>query len=255
MLDKADVVLAMDEEQQEQQRQQAAAAAAPSRAGSSEGGVAVSDASHDAPSGQHQGLQGPAAPRPLHRTDTGLSAGSASGSAAAVPLTRAEPGSGNGLPPGIASASRLESFASDAGSALSAAAAAAAAEAAGFPMLAPSVYVSAAPSVQLEPAGSDDADVAVLLEASSEGTIQLSILLPAAADAEGEDAGEEGAVGSESEGELPPELAGKRGGIGLGPHGLPCSLPPLLLACLPRLRPAASRCAAVHTSFAVLACD
>lgn len=248
VLDKADVVLAMDEELQEQQRQQvaAAAAAAASRAGGSEAGS--SEASDEGPfsSSDQQQKQGPAGARSLQRSDTGLSASSASGGTPAAPLGRAEPGSGSGLPPGITGTSRLASFASDTGSpmyaaAAAAAAAAVAAEGAAPSAVAPSVYVSAAPSVQLETAGSDDADVAVLLEATSGETVLLSILLPAAAEAEGEEAAAGAATGSDSEGELPPELAGKAVWGGL--QCVAC-LPPCLLSSrqTPAVQQPESRC-------------
>ena len=114
-------------------------------------------------------------------------------------------GGGSGsLPPGLSSSGRLASAASDLGSPSAEAAAAAAAAAASA-----SVYVSAAPSVQLEPAGSSgDADVAVLLEPAGDGSVQLSILLPAAEEGAGQGPGEEGAAESDSDSELPAELAG-----------------------------------------------
>ncbi|PSC75029.1 hypothetical protein C2E20_1867 [Micractinium conductrix] len=181
VLDKADAVLQMDGELQAQQVQQhpqqpgvaASSTSEPSEAGASEA----------AAGGAGEG-RAPQAPS-LSRSDTGLS-GAGSGSAGA--LGRAEPGSGSSsLPPGLGSVSRLESFASDQGSPRAATAAGA-----------PSVYVSAAPSVQLD---GGDADVAVLLEVMSEGRVQLSILLPAAAVLEGEDE-------DASDVELPEELAG-----------------------------------------------
>lgn len=181
VLDKADVVLAMDDEMQAQQAQQAAqqasAAAEPSEGGTSDAAPTDAAAAGAAAAG----------PRMLARSDTGTS----------------EPGSGGSLPPGIDSSGRMASNASqEAESPLAGATS-------GVP--APSLYVSAAPSVQLEAgeSGGGEADVAatVLLETLPDGTVQLSILLPAAAEQEGTAEGEE-EVEEESEGELPPELAG-----------------------------------------------
>lgn len=169
VLDKADVVLAMDAElaQQGQQAQQAA----------STGDAGVPD-----------GEAAAEARRALDRSDTGLSAGSTAGADSAS--------AASSLPSGLSSTGRMASTASQEAESLSAALAAAAAA----DTL--SVYVSAAASIQLEP----DGDVVVLLEATGKDSVQLSILLPAAdagTEADGDDAGS----GSEG-GELPPELAG-----------------------------------------------
>ena len=219
-MDKADAVLQMDGELQAQQVQQhpqqpgvaASSTSEPSEAGASEA----------AAGGAGEG-RAPQAPS-LSRSDTGLS-GAGSGSAGA--LGRAEPGSGSSsLPPGLGSVSRLESFASDQGSPRAATAAGA-----------PSVYVSAAPSVQLD---GGDADVAVLLEVMSEGRVQLSILLPAAAVLEGEDE-------DASDVELPEELAGVGSDACSGWGRAPCAAAPHALACLlacPVFRPRPPTCRA-----------
>lgn len=157
VLDKADVVLAMDEEMHAQQAQQEQEAT-PAHAGEGAAPEAAAAAS----------------PRPLARSDL-------------------ECGSG-GLPPGIGSSGRMASNVSQEPESPLAAAAG---------PDAPSVYISAAPSMQLE-AADVAADVAatVLLETLPDGSVQLSILLPAE-----QEGGAEG-DGDESEGELPPELAG-----------------------------------------------
>lgn len=169
VLDKADVVLAMDEEMQAQQAAQQAQQAA----------------QQDEPTEAAEGAEaagGP--PQPLARSDTGNLEG------------------GGSLPPGIGGSGRMASTASQEPESPLAAAAGA-----------PSVYLSAAPSVQLEAADAAAdaaaADVAatVLLETLSDGSVQLSILLPAAAEQEGA-AEAEAEEDEESEGELPPELAG-----------------------------------------------
>lgn len=215
VLDKADVVLLMDAELQAQQ--QAAAAAAADLSDTAQSDSAASTSGAEPPAARREqplpAAAVAAAPgRPLRRTDTGLSgaSSSASNSAVAALLARADPGSGGSLPPGIATPrTSLASGGQESPSAAAAAAAAAGAAA--------SVYVSAAPSVQLEPGGSADveadaeadADVAVLLELVAEDTVQLCILLPAAPDQE-----EEQEEGEGSDAELPPELAGG------------CSVPP-----------------------------
>jgi hypothetical protein len=192
VLDKADVVLAMDDEMQAQQAQQTQQVrqqdAAPTE-------VAEAGAPNAA-----------GVPRPLTRSDTG----------------NLECGSGS-LPPGIGSSGRMASTASqEPESPLAAAAAAGGA-------IAASVYVSAAPSAQLDAAdlaADVAADVAatVLLEPLPDGAVQLSILLPAAAEQEGgaeaeQEGGAEAEVDEESEasdGELPPELAGGSACMGGG---------------------------------------
>ena len=175
----------MDDEMQAQQEAQQAAQQA-AAAESSEGGASDAAAAEAAAAGSAATAAGP---RALARTDTGTS----------------EPGSGS-LPPGIGSSGRMASSASQEGESPLAGATSGGAAA-------PSLYVSAAPSVQLEAGeggGRGEADVAatVLLELVPDGTVQLSILLPAAAEHEGVAEGEEGEEEEEAEGELPPELAG-----------------------------------------------
>jgi hypothetical protein len=126
-------------------------------------------------------------------------AGTGADAAPASAASSVRGGGSGSLPPGLSSSGRLASAASDLGSPSMQAAAAAATA---------SVYVSAAPSVQLEPAGSSGDDVAVLLEPAGDDSVQLSILLPAAEEGPGQGAGEEEAAESASDGELPPELAG-----------------------------------------------
>jgi hypothetical protein len=220
VLDKADVVLLMDEELKLQGQAGTSVAAEPSDAGLSDStGATISEQQQQQPGAtkkleQQAGAAGavPAAAaaeaaaaagmqaQAMRRSDTGLSVASSTASTAAMAapaLSRAEPGSGGSMP------SPLTSLASDLDSPTASAAAAVAA--------APSLYVSAAASVQLEGSGSCDVDdVAVLLEQASDGAVQLSILLPAAKEQQGGEQQEQGGAGAEeaSDGELPPELAG-----------------------------------------------
>lgn len=171
----------------------------------------------------------------------------AAAAASPRPLARSELECGSGgLPPGIGGSGRMASSASQEPESPLAAAAAAAAGGAD----APSVYISAAPSMQLE-AADVAADVAatVLLETLPDGTVQLSILLPAAAEQEG---GVEG-DGDESEGELPPELAGGWRPGGRAVSGVPpaVGLPELRQRCKSKPCVASHPCkwsASVHTS-------